>query len=66
MSSIPGCGMAVCTVIIEIVGSARVFSGAGVVAMGTVGVTMLHPWGLGGFGASPFARGGTAFIGGIL
>jgi hypothetical protein len=41
----PGRGTTVLTMIVGMVWSAEVFSGAGVVVMGAIGVTTLHPWG---------------------
>jgi hypothetical protein len=43
----PGCGAAVRGYVVKMVRSARVFSGGGMVAMGTFGVTTLHPRGHG-------------------
>jgi hypothetical protein len=40
---VPGCGAAIRSKIIEMVRSVGVPSDSGVVAMGTVGVTTLHP-----------------------
>jgi hypothetical protein len=42
-----GCGTTVCSETIGMVRSARVFSNGGLVVMGTVGVTTLHPRGMG-------------------
>jgi hypothetical protein len=65
-SLVPSCGAVVRTGTIEMVRSAGVFSGGGVVVMGTIGVTTVHLRRASGSGASPFARGSVALIGGFL
>jgi hypothetical protein len=50
---VPSCGAAVCSWTIEKVKSVDVFSSIGVVVMGTTGVTILHPRGLGKLELTP-------------
>jgi hypothetical protein len=63
---VSGCGAAVHGRTVRMVKSTRVLFGDGVVVMGTVWVTTLHPQGLGNPELPPSARGCVAFVGGFL